>query len=160
MKHNIFNSFTQAKRKKKRIRVSIYISLFIINIQFLNKSHKLYLQNTLHIHSFLYVFTSPKESKNIGHLVVSDFFQPHGLKPSRQEYWSGYPFPSPGDVSNPGIKSALPALQADSLLSEPPEKPPTSPDYYFHCILVSSALLYSLHLSFPIHSPHRSIMTF
>ena len=37
----------------------------------------------------------------------------------RQEYWSGLPFPSSGDLSNPGKF----ALQADSLLSEPPEKP-------------------------------------
>ena len=37
----------------------------------------------------------------------------------RQEYWSGLPFPSPGDPSNPGIKPASPALQADSLPSEP-----------------------------------------
>ena len=41
---------------------------------------------------------------------------------SRQEYWSGLPFPSPGDLSDPGIKSCSPALQADSLLSEPPGK--------------------------------------
>ena len=41
-----------------------------------------------------------------------------------QEYWSGQPFPSPGDLSNPGIKARSPALQADSLLSEPPGKPP------------------------------------
>ena len=37
---------------------------------------------------------------------------------SRQEYWSGLPFPSPGDLSNPGIKPGSPALQVDSLLSE------------------------------------------
>ena len=42
---------------------------------------------------------------------------------SRQESWSGLPFPSPGDLSNPGIKPGSPALQADSLLSEPPGKP-------------------------------------
>jgi len=41
---------------------------------------------------------------------------------SRQEYWSGLPFPSPGGLSNPGIKPESPALQADSLLSEPPGK--------------------------------------
>ena len=40
---------------------------------------------------------------------------------SRQEYWSGLPFPSPGDLPDPGIKSGSPALQADSLPSEPPE---------------------------------------
>ena len=41
---------------------------------------------------------------------------------SRQEYWRELPFPSPGDFPNPGIKSGSPALRADSLLSEPPEK--------------------------------------
>ena len=35
---------------------------------------------------------------------------------TRQEYWSGLPFPPPGDLPDPGIKSASPALQADSLL--------------------------------------------
>ena len=39
---------------------------------------------------------------------------------SRKEYWSGLPFPSPGDLPNPGIKPGYPTLQADSLLSEPP----------------------------------------
>ena len=39
----------------------------------------------------------------------------------RQEYWSGLPFPSPGDLSNTGIKPGSPSLQADSLPSEPPE---------------------------------------
>ena len=37
---------------------------------------------------------------------------------SRQEYWSGLPFPSPGDLPDPGIESGSPALQADSLLTE------------------------------------------
>ena len=37
---------------------------------------------------------------------------------SRQEYWSGLPFPSPGDLPNPGIKPRSPASQADSLLTE------------------------------------------
>ena len=41
----------------------------------------------------------------------------------RQEYWSGLPFPSPGNLPNPGIKPGSPALQADPLPSEPPGKP-------------------------------------
>ena len=41
---------------------------------------------------------------------------------SRQEYWSGLPFPSPGDLPNPGIQARCPALQADALPSEPPGK--------------------------------------
>ena len=40
----------------------------------------------------------------------------------RQEYSSGLPFPSLGDLSNPGIEPESPALQADSLLFEPPGK--------------------------------------
>ena len=45
---------------------------------------------------------------------------------SRQEYWSGLPFPSPGDLPNPGIKPRSPTLQADALTSEPPGKPLTA----------------------------------
>ena len=41
---------------------------------------------------------------------------------SRQEYWSGLPFPSPEDLPDPGIEPGSPALQADSLLSEPQVK--------------------------------------
>ena len=41
----------------------------------------------------------------------------------RQEFWSGLPFPSPGDLPDPEIKSRSPALQADSLQSETPGKP-------------------------------------
>ena len=41
---------------------------------------------------------------------------------SRQEYWSGLPFPPSRDLSDPGIKPRSPAFQADSLPTEPPEK--------------------------------------
>ena len=41
---------------------------------------------------------------------------------SRQEYWSGLPFPSPGDLPDPGIEPRSAALQADALPSEPPGK--------------------------------------
>ena len=47
---------------------------------------------------------------------------PLSMEFSRLEYWSEWPFPSPGDLPNPGIKPGSPALQADSLLSEPPGK--------------------------------------
>ena len=42
---------------------------------------------------------------------------------SRPEHWSGWPFPSPGDLPNLGIEPRSPALQADSLPAEPPGKP-------------------------------------
>ena len=48
---------------------------------------------------------------------------------SKQEYWSGLPFPSPGDLSDPGIKPRSPALQADALPSEPPGKPNNCPQF-------------------------------
>ena len=41
----------------------------------------------------------------------------------RQDYWSGLPFPSPGDLPDRGIEPGSPALQADSLPTEPPGKP-------------------------------------
>ena len=48
---------------------------------------------------------------------------PLSMEFSRQEYWSGQPFPSPGDLLDPGIKLGSPVLQVDSLLSKPPGKP-------------------------------------
>ena len=41
---------------------------------------------------------------------------------SRQEYWSGLPFPSPGDLPNPGIEPRSHTFQGDALISEPPGK--------------------------------------
>ena len=48
---------------------------------------------------------------------------PLSMEFSRQEQWSGLPFPSPGDLSDPGVEPGFPALQADSLPSGPPGKP-------------------------------------
>ena len=65
--------------------------------------------------------------------VVSDFAIPWTVACQallsmgflRQEHWSGLPFHSPGDLSDPGIKPRFPALQADTLPSEPVGKPLT-----------------------------------
>ena len=59
-------------------------------------------------------------------LWTIDHQAPLSMGFSRQEYWNVLPFLSPGDLSNPGTKPESPALQADSLPSEPPEKPQTS----------------------------------
>ena len=53
--------------------------------------------------------------------VARRLFSPWGF--SRQEYCSGLPCPSQGDLPNPGIEPRSPILQADSLTSEPPQKP-------------------------------------
>ena len=64
--------------------------------------------------------------------VVFESLRSHGMQParllcpwgfSRQVYWSGLPCPPPGDLPDPGIKPRSPALQVDSLPSEPPGKP-------------------------------------
>jgi len=46
---------------------------------------------------------------------------------SRQEYWSGLPFPSPGDLSGPGFKPMSPALAGGFFTTEPPGKPLVPP---------------------------------
>ena len=56
---------------------------------------------------------------------------------SRPGYWSGLPFPSPGDRPNPGTEPMSPALRADSLLPEPPGK------LEYRCILQESEALLS-----------------
>ena len=56
-------------------------------------------------------------------LTFCDPMDPLFMGPPRQEYWRGLPFPSPGDLPNPGIEPRSLALQVDSLPPEPPEKP-------------------------------------
>ena len=51
---------------------------------------------------------------------------------SRQEYWSGLPFPSPGDLPDPGIEPGSPALEADALTSEPPGKSACISYFYWY----------------------------
>ena len=69
------------------------------------------------------------KGESVSHSVVSDSLRHHGpcqaplsMRFSRQGYWSALPFPSPGDLPDPGIEPRSPVLQADSLPYEPPEK--------------------------------------
>ena len=66
------------------------------------------------------------------------------MRCSRQWYWSGLPFSSPGDLPDPGIEPGSPALQADSLPTELQGKP--------H---LQKWMLLSLGLSFQTFSVHR-----
>ena len=97
---------------------------------------KIYFKGIFLLLTFIYYLgfpggTSGKERKWI-RSVMSDSWRtpwtvayqaPLSMGFSRQKYWSGLPFPSPGDLPNPGIKPGSPALQADALPSEPPGKP-------------------------------------
>ena len=77
--------------------------------------------------------------------VTSDSLQSHGLQPnrllcsygfSRQEYWIGLPFPSPGDLPNPGIKPTSPIVAGGFFTTEPlgsPHPPPLSPSPSNNC---------------------------
>ena len=67
---------------------------------------------------------------------------PLSMEFSRQEYWSGLPFPSPGDLPNPEIKPRSLAFQADSLPSEPPGKPQAKDAYGLILILETVNMLY------------------
>ena len=72
-----------------------------------------------------------REGEDASHSVVSNSATPWtvarqaplSMEFSRQECCSGLPFPSPGDIPNPGIKPRSPAWQADSLPSEPQGSP-------------------------------------
>ena len=54
---------------------------------------------------------------------LCDYQAPPSMGFSRQEYWSGLPFPSSGDLPDPVIEPGSPEFQADALTSEPPGKP-------------------------------------
>ena len=81
------------------------------------------------------MFLTASESESVSYSVIPNSLKPHGLhcipldqasvsmEFSRQEYWSGLPFPSAGGSFDPSIEPKSPALLADSLPSEPPRKP-------------------------------------
>ena len=79
------------------------------------------------------VFCHRKESLSLSNVQL--FCDPHGLQPTRlvcpwdfhrQEYWSGFPFPSPGNLPNPRINPASPALAGKFFTTEPQGKPPSA----------------------------------
>ena len=63
---------------------------------------------------------------------------PPSMGYSRQEYWSGLPIPSPGDLPDPGIESRSPTLQADALTSEPPGKQNSNSKHFPISLLILS----------------------
>ena len=83
--------------------------------------------------SILYSWSSPWDSESTSssgsesesRSVVTNSLQPHGLSVefSRPEHWTRWPFPSPGDLPNPGIEPRPPTLLADSLPADPQGKP-------------------------------------
>ena len=76
----------------------------------------------------MYIYLKWSEVKSLSHvqLFVTPwtvaYQAPQSVGFSRQEYWSGLPFPSPEDLPHPGIKPRSPTVSADALLSEPPAK--------------------------------------
>ena len=77
------------------------------------------------------VLGKPALPVSVSGSVIPDSLRPHtvahqaplSMRFSRQGYWNGLPFPSPGDLPNPGIEPRSPALQADSLPTELQGKP-------------------------------------
>ena len=83
-----------------------------------------------HLHQLEVKWRSEVKSLSHVRLFVTPWTVAYQAPPSmgfsRQEYWSGLPFPSPGDLPKPGIEPVSSALQTDTLPSEPPGKPCTS----------------------------------
>ena len=84
-------------------------------------SLKTYMEKNLKKKGYMYMYEK-SESRS----VASNSATPWTIESgefSRPEYWSGWPFPSPGDLPNPGIEPRSPALQVNSLPDEPQGKP-------------------------------------
>ena len=85
--------------------------------------------------------TQPVSVKSLSHtrLLATPWTAAHqvplSMRLSRQGYWSGSPFSSPGDLPNPGIEPRSPVLQADSLLTELQGKPHTVLQSKAKCLL-------------------------
>ena len=102
-----FSPVTGTKmRLQSRLRISntLQVSLFLITAKW-----DYLCTNVLSCFSHVQLFTT---------LWTVAHQAPLSMGFPKQEYWSGLPFPSPGDLPDPGIEPRFPALQADSLLSE------------------------------------------
>ena len=94
--------------------------LFLINCMFKSSAHS---NNTVVCFLFAELKVKSEMAQSCPTLCDPVDCSPPAPPPmgfSRQEYWSGLPFPSPGDLPNPGIEPRFLALQADTLTSEPP----------------------------------------
>ena len=86
---------------------------------------------------YIYIFTTP---------WTAAYQAPPFMGFSRQEYWSGLPFPSPGDLLDPGIKPRSPTLQADSLPAKPVTLQQGSSFSYLWIILAQERVAETWHL--------------
>ena len=102
----------------------LFFSVIFINL-FKHKQHQDMIMN-VGLYQSTYTITLFVMPRTVAHQA------PLSLEFSRQEYWSELPFPSPEDLPNPGIEPRSPALQADSLPSEPSGKPHTITRYYIY----------------------------
>ena len=115
--------------------INYYIIIYVCQLQHLPKTNYVFSHTWLEAFQWLdfYKHIVAFVCVPVSHSVVFDFLPFSGLCPTRlhcpwnsqgkNEYWSGYPFPSPGDFPNPRIKPRSPTLQTVSLPSEPPGKP-------------------------------------
>ena len=76
---------------------------------------------SIHVHVCVYVCLGMSDSFDPMNCVVHQ--TPLSMEFSRQEYWSGLPFPTPGDLPDPGIEPASPVLAGRFFTAEPPGKP-------------------------------------
>ena len=76
---------------------------------------------------------------------------PQSMGFSRQEYWSGLPFPSLGDLPDPRIEPGFPTLQADSLPSELPGKPISLRIFQF-VVIHTASVGYKIGMAWPDHT--------
>ena len=94
--------------------------IILTNIMYMKKNDSWF--STFSNISGISVYTYKVKSLSRVRLFATPWTVAHSAPPSmgfsRQEYWSGLPFPSPGDLPNPGIEPGSPALQADALTAE------------------------------------------
>ena len=110
--------FEMMKRFEKRIVVTMYSTVNVLNC-------------TLKMMTMVtFICLTPRKNvKSLSHALLFAtpwtvaYQAPLSVRFSRQEDWSGLPFPSPGDPPNPETEPWSPALEADALTSEPPGKP-------------------------------------
>ena len=119
----------------------------LLNVQvILNSQHTKYTSTPLLFHLGNHVHANLVRSNSVTPWTTAHQ-APLSMGFSRQEYWSGLPFPPPGELSDPGIKPTSPALAGRFFTTEPPRKPQESTGECEQMKLISLKKLCQIHFS-------------
>ena len=121
--HYLYLGFSKAPLRQRVQNLTNDFPLDLPSSNILHFSHHHYGKHHMDTITIFFFLKSLSHVRLFATLWTVAYQAPLSMRFSRQEYWSGLPFPSPGDLPDPEIEPGSSALESDALTSEPPGKP-------------------------------------